>query len=45
MCAYQSSAKRNGAKTTSSNLEIVKTAVSNGVANGNGVAAGALIPV
>lgn len=45
MGAYQSSAKRNGAKTTSSNLEIVKTAVSNGVANGNGVAAGALIPV
>ncbi len=45
MGAYQSSAKRNGTKTTSSNLEIVKTAVSNGVANGNGVAAGALIPV
>ena len=45
MGAHQSSAKRNGAKTTSSNLEIVKTAVSNGVANGNGVAAGALIPV
>src|SRR6476660_5816936 len=45
MGAYQSSAKRNGAKTTSSNLEIVKTAVSNGAANGNGVAAGALIPV
>ena len=45
MGAYQSSAKRNGTKTTSSNLEIVKTAASNGVANGNGVAAGALIPV
>jgi transcriptional regulator GlxA family with amidase domain len=45
MGAYQSSAKRNGAKTTSSNLELVNTPVSNGAANGNVLAAGALIPV
>ena len=45
MGAYQSSAKRNGARTTSSNLELVNTAVSNGAVNGNGLAAGALIPV
>jgi AraC-like DNA-binding protein len=45
MGVHQSSAKRNGARTTSSNLELVNTAVSNGAANGNGFAAGALIPV
>jgi len=45
MGAYQSSAKRNGARTTSSNLELVNTAVSNGAVNGNGLAAGELIPV
>ncbi len=45
MGAYQSSAKRNGARTTSSNLELVNTAVNNGAVNGNGLAAGALIPV
>jgi len=45
MCAYQSSAKKNGARTTSFNLELTKTATNNGTANGNGLAAGALIPV
>ena len=45
MGAYQSSAKRNGSRTTSTNLELIKTAVSNGAANCNGVAPGALIPI
>jgi transcriptional regulator GlxA family with amidase domain len=45
MGAYQSSAKKNGARTTSFKLELIKTAASNGTANGNGMAAGALIPV
>jgi AraC-like DNA-binding protein len=45
MGAYQSSAKRNGARTTPANLELIKTAVSNGAANCNGLAPGALIPI
>lgn len=45
MCAYQSSAKKNGARTTSFNLELLKTAANNGAAMSNGLAAGALIPV
>ena len=45
MCAYQSSAKKNGAKTTSFNPELTKTAANNGNANGNTLAAGALIPM
>jgi transcriptional regulator GlxA family with amidase domain len=45
MCAYQSSAKKNGARTTSFNLELTKTATNNRTANGNGLAAGALIPM
>lgn len=44
MGAYQSSAKRNGSRTTSANLELIKPAVSNGAANYSGVAPGALIP-
>ncbi len=45
MCAYQSSAKKNGARTTSFKLELVKTSANNGTVNSNGLAAGALIPV
>lgn len=48
MGANQSSAKKNGTtKTTSYNPELIKTAGNNGTANGNGngLAAGALIPV
>ena len=45
MGAYQSSAKRNGSRTTSANLELIKPAVSNGTARSNGVAPGALIPI
>jgi AraC-like DNA-binding protein len=45
MGAYQSSAKRNGSRTTSANLELIKPAPSNGAANGNGVRLGALIPI
>lgn len=45
MGAYQSSAKSNGARTTSLNPEHVKTDASNGSAKCNGLAPGALIPV
>lgn len=45
MGAYHSSAKRNGSRTTSTNLELIKTAVCNGAANCNGIAPGALIPI
>ena len=55
MGAYQSSAKKNGSRTTATNLELVKTAVTNGAANCtavssgaakcNGLAPGALIPM
>jgi transcriptional regulator GlxA family with amidase domain len=45
MGAYQSSAKKNGTRTTSSNLELIKIAASNGAARCNGLALGALIPV
>jgi AraC-like DNA-binding protein len=55
MGAYQSSAKRNGSRTTSANLELIKPAPTNGAAskpapingaaNGNGVRLGALIPI
>ena len=45
MGAYQSSGKRNGAKTTSTNLELKKTAMCNGAAMCNGIAPGALIPI
>ena len=45
MGAYQSSAKKNGARSTSFNPELTKTSANNGTANGNGLAAGALIPV
>lgn len=45
MCAYQSSTKKNGARTTSFNPELTKKAGSNVTTNGNGLAAGALIPV
>lgn len=45
MGAYQSSAKRNGSRTTSANLELIKTAVCKSAANCNGIAPGALIPI
>ena len=52
MGAYQSSSKKNGARTTSFSAEIIKKPElikkvdgNNGVANGNGLAPGALIPV
>jgi transcriptional regulator GlxA family with amidase domain len=45
MCAYQSSAKKNGARTASFNLKLIKTTVNNSAAISNGLAAGALIPV
>jgi AraC-like DNA-binding protein len=45
MGAYQSSAKKNGLRTTSTNLELIKTAVSNGAAKCTCVAPGALIPI
>lgn len=45
MCAYQSSAKKNGARTTLFGLELIKTAANNRIANSNGLPAGALIPV
>ena len=45
MGAYQSSAKRNGSKTTSTNLELIKASVCNGAARCNGVAPGTLIPI
>jgi len=44
MGAHQSSSKRNGSRTTSANLEFIKTSVSNG-AECNGLAPGALIPI
>jgi transcriptional regulator GlxA family with amidase domain len=45
MGAYQSAAKRNGSRTTSANLELIKPSVSNGTARCNGLAPGALIPI
>jgi AraC-like DNA-binding protein len=45
MGTYQSSAKRNASRTTSTNLQLIKTAVCNGAAKCNGVAPGALIPI
>lgn len=45
MGTCQSSAKKNGAKTASFNLELTKASTNNKTANGNGVAAGALIPM
>ncbi len=45
MCADQSSAKKNGVRTTSFNLELIKTATKNGTANCNGLPPRALIPV
>jgi transcriptional regulator GlxA family with amidase domain len=45
MGAYQSSAKKNGKRTTSSNLELIKAAAGNGAARCNGVAPSALIPM
>jgi AraC-like DNA-binding protein len=45
MGAYQSSAKRNGPRTTSANLELIKPAASNGAAKCTHVAPGALIPI
>ena len=52
MGSYQSSAKNNGARTTSFSPEIIKKSElikkvdgNNGAANGNGLAPGALIPM
>jgi len=45
MGAYQSAAKRNGSRTTSANLELIKPSVSNGAGRCNGLAPGALIPI
>lgn len=45
MGAYQSSAKKNGTKTASFNPELTKTTANNASANGNAMAAGALIPM
>lgn len=45
MGAYQSSAKRKESRTTPADLELIKPAVSNGAANGAGIAPGALIPI
>lgn len=45
MCAYQSSAKKNGARTTSFSLELIKPAANNGTTNCNGLPPRALIPV
>ena len=45
MGAYQSSAKRNGSRTTSANLELIKTSVCKSAANCNGIAPGTLIPI
>jgi AraC-like DNA-binding protein len=45
MGANQSSAKKNGARTTSFNPELIKASGNNGIENGNGLGAGALIPV
>ncbi len=45
MCAYQSSAKKDGARNSSLNPELIRTTVCNGVAQCNGLAPGALIPV
>jgi AraC-like DNA-binding protein len=45
MGANQSSAKKNGARTTSFNPELIRTAVCSGAAKCNGLAPGALIPV
>ena len=46
MGANQSSAKKNGARTASFNLELIKKADgNNGIANGTGLAPGMLIPM
>ncbi len=45
MGAYQSSAKKNGARNTSFDLDLTKTAAHNGTANCNGLPPRALIPV
>jgi transcriptional regulator GlxA family with amidase domain len=45
MGANQPSAKKNVAKNTSFNPELIRTAVCNGAANCNGLAPGALIPM
>lgn len=45
MGAYQSSAKKNGARSTSFNRELTKTTTKNGASNGNGLPPRALIPV
>jgi AraC-like DNA-binding protein len=45
MGAYQSSAKRNGSRTTIASLEFIKPPGSNGAAKSNGLAPGALIPI
>jgi AraC-like DNA-binding protein len=45
MGAYQSAAKRNGSRTTSANLELIKPSVSDGTARCNGLAPGTLIPI
>lgn len=45
MGANQSSGKRNGSRATSTNLELIKTAVCSGAANCNGIAPGTLIPI
>ncbi|HET8889018.1 MAG TPA: helix-turn-helix transcriptional regulator [Candidatus Angelobacter sp.] len=44
MGVYQSSAKRNGSRTTIANLELIKPP-DNGAAKCNGLAPGALIPI
>jgi len=45
MGAYQSSAKRNGARSTSFNSEFTKTLAKSGTANGHGLPPRALIPM
>lgn len=45
MCAYQSSAKKNGARNTSFTPQLIRTVVCNGAAKCNGLAPGALIPI
>jgi AraC-like DNA-binding protein len=44
MGTYQSSAKKNGTRTTSFNLELTKKSTDAKTTNGNGVAPGSLIP-
>jgi len=45
MCAYHSSSKKNGARNTSFNPELIRITVCNGASKCNGLAPGALIPV